>query len=57
MSRCGGDEGWVAYRSESRERARIDELVIPPELDARDLTTKLDDVFREYPGSVKSRTG
>lgn len=44
------DEGWVAYRSESGKRARVDELVIPAELDARDIAIYLDDIFHEYAG-------
>lgn len=43
-------EEWVAYRAESGKRARVDELVIPPELDAHDIATYLDDIFHEYAG-------
>lgn len=44
------DVGWAAYRSESGKRARVDELVIPAELDARDIAIYLDDIFHEYAG-------
>lgn len=33
-------------------RGRMDELIIPPELEARDIAGYLDDIFHEYAGSV-----
>lgn len=39
---------WVAYRPQSGTRARVEELVIPSELDAGEIAIYLDDVFHEY---------
>jgi hypothetical protein len=41
------DTGWVAYRPGIGSRARLDDLVIPPELSESDLVTHLDDLFHE----------
>jgi hypothetical protein len=41
---------WVVYRAELGKRARLNDVVVPSQLDADDIATYLDDVFHEYAG-------
>jgi hypothetical protein len=41
---------WVAYRAESGKRAKLNDVVIPQDLDGDDIATWLDDVFHEFAG-------
>jgi hypothetical protein len=41
-------DSWVAYRSELGKRTRLNDVVIPPNLEAQDLATYLDDIFHEF---------
>jgi hypothetical protein len=47
-------DAWVAYRSELGKRARLDDVVIPPDLVPDDIGTYLDDVFHEFAGIGQS---
>ena len=42
------NESWVVYRSELGKRTRLNDVVIPSNLEAKDLATYLDDVFHEF---------
>jgi len=42
------NDSWVVYRSELGKRTRLNDVVIPPNLEAQDLATYLDDIFHEY---------
>lgn len=44
------DSAWIAYRIEGGKRARLDEVVVPPELEAGELAVYLDDLFHELAG-------
>jgi hypothetical protein len=41
-------ESWVVYRSELGKRTPLNDVVIPPNLVAQDLTIYLDDIFHEF---------
>jgi hypothetical protein len=41
------EDAWVAYRVEPGKRTKIDDLIIPPSLEADEIATYLDDVFHE----------
>jgi hypothetical protein len=43
-------DAWVAYRAELGKRSRLNDVVIPYDLDADDVGTYLDDVFHEFAG-------
>lgn len=42
------NESWIVYRSELGKRTRLNDVAIPPNLVAEDLTTYLDDFFHEF---------
>jgi hypothetical protein len=44
------NDAWVAYRAELGKRSRLNDVVIPYDLDADDVGTYLDDVFHEFAG-------
>jgi hypothetical protein len=44
------DESWTVYRAEMGKRAELNDVVIPPELEASDLAGYLDDLFHEFAG-------
>lgn len=44
------DGAWVAYRIDGGKRARLEEVVVPPELQADELAVYLDDLFHELAG-------
>lgn len=44
------NDGWEVYHLEPGKRARVNDLVIPPTLDADDIATYLDDIFHELAG-------
>lgn len=39
---------WVVYRSELGKRTRLNDVVIPPNLETQELATYLDDIFHEF---------
>ncbi len=39
---------WRAYRPGVGTRVRVNDLVIPPDLDATELATFLDDIYHEH---------
>ena len=39
---------WRAYRPGVGTRVRLNDLVIPPDVDAAELGTFLDDIYHEY---------
>jgi hypothetical protein len=39
---------WVVYRSELGKRTQLNDVVIPPSLEAHELATYLDDIFHEF---------
>jgi hypothetical protein len=41
---------WIVYRAELGKRARLNDVIIPPEVAAEEIATYLDDVFHEYAG-------
>jgi len=41
---------WVVYRAELGKRTRLNDVIVPSQLDAEDIATYLDDVFHEYAG-------
>jgi hypothetical protein len=41
---------WVVYRAEPGKRSRLNDVIVPSQLDAEDIATYLDDVFHEYAG-------
>jgi hypothetical protein len=41
---------WIVYRAELGKRARLNDVIIPPDVAAEDIATYLDDVFHEYAG-------
>jgi len=41
-------ESWVVYRSGLGKRTPLNDVVIPPNLDAQDLPIYLDDIFHEF---------
>ncbi|MCC6072080.1 hypothetical protein ACFSQU_21325 [Massilia sp. GCM10020059] len=44
------NDAWEVYHLEPGKRAKVSELVIPPELDADEIATYLDDIFHELAG-------
>lgn len=44
------DGAWIAYRIDGGKRVRLDEVVVPPELEAEELAVYLDDLFHELAG-------
>jgi hypothetical protein len=57
------NEAWAVYRAELGKRARLNDVVIPSDLEADDIGTYLDDVFLATPcyspslyGNVSKRT-
>jgi hypothetical protein len=44
------NDAWIAYRAENGKRARLNDVVIPSDLDANDVAIYLDDIFHEYAG-------
>jgi hypothetical protein len=43
-------EAWIVYRAELGKRAKLHEIVVPPDLAAAEIATYLDDVYHEYAG-------
>jgi hypothetical protein len=43
-------DAWIAYRAENGKRARLNDVVIPSDLNANDIAIYLDDIFHEYAG-------
>jgi hypothetical protein len=39
---------WMLYRAELGKRVLLNDIVIPPDLEASDLATYLDDIFHEF---------
>ncbi|MFC5548007.1 DUF7661 family protein [Massilia aerilata] len=44
------NEEWIVYRAELGKRAKLHDVIIPPDLAAQEIATYLDDVFHEYAG-------
>lgn len=44
------NDTWAVYRAELGKRARLDDVIIPPNVAAQEIATWLDDVFHEYAG-------
>lgn len=42
------NDSWMVYRSELGKRILLNDIVVPADLVADDLTTYLDDVFHEF---------
>ncbi|MEW7848162.1 hypothetical protein AB2N08_05620 [Massilia aurea] len=42
------NDSWVVYRSELGKRTRLNDVVIPPNLETQELATYLDDIFHEF---------
>jgi hypothetical protein len=43
-------ESWIVYRAEMGKRAKLNDIVIPPELEKNDIVGYLDDLFHEFAG-------
>ena len=41
---------WIVYRAELGKRARLNDVIVPPQLGADEIATYLDDLFHEYAG-------
>ncbi|NML60003.1 hypothetical protein HHL21_02655 [Massilia sp. RP-1-19] len=48
------NDAWEVYHLEPGKRAKVNDLVIPPTLDADELATYLDDIFHELAGPGQS---
>lgn len=44
------NDAWEAYRLEPGKRAKVDDLIIPPTLNADEIATYLDDIYHELAG-------
>ncbi|MDB5933330.1 MAG: hypothetical protein JWQ01_674 [Massilia sp.] len=44
------NESWAVYRAEMGKRARLNEVVIPSDMEAGDIAIYLDDIFHEFAG-------
>lgn len=44
------NDTWVVYRGELGKRAKLHDVVIPPNLEANEITIYLDDIFHELAG-------
>jgi hypothetical protein len=44
------NDSWEVYRHEPGKRAKVYDFVIPATLDAEEIATYLDDIFREFSG-------
>lgn len=44
------NDAWAAYHLAPGKRARVDDLVIPPMLNADEIATYLDDIYHELAG-------
>ena len=44
------NDSWVVYRVGMGKRAKLNEVVIPPEMEADDFMIYLDDIFHEFAG-------
>jgi hypothetical protein len=44
------NESWTVYRAEMGKRAELNDVVIPPDLEANDIAGYLDDIFHEFAG-------
>lgn len=44
------NDAWAVYHLEPGKRAKVNELVIPPALEADEISTYLDDIFHELAG-------
>ena len=44
------NDAWEVYRLEPGKRAKVNDLVIPPTLDANEIAIYLDDIFHELAG-------
>ena len=42
------NDSWVVYRSELGKRTRLNDVVIPPNLETQELATYLDDIFHAF---------
>jgi hypothetical protein len=42
------NDSWVVYRSELGKRTRLNNVVVPPNLETQELATYLDDIFHEF---------
>jgi hypothetical protein len=45
------NETWAVYRAELGKRARLNDVIIPPDVTAQEIAIWLDDVFHEYAGA------
>jgi hypothetical protein len=50
------NDAWEVYRLEPGKRAKVEELVIPPTLEADEIIVYLDDIFHELSGFDQSIT-
>lgn len=44
------NDAWEVYHLEPGKRAKVNDLVIPPTLEADEIATYLDDIFHELAG-------
>jgi hypothetical protein len=44
------NDSWEVYRFESGKRAKVNDVVIPSNLEAEEIATYLDDIFHELSG-------
>jgi hypothetical protein len=44
------NESWTVYRAELGKRAKLNDVVIPFDLEANDIASYLDDIFHEFAG-------
>ncbi len=44
------NESWVVFRVEMGKRARLNDVVIPSDMEADDIAIYLDDIFHEFAG-------
>lgn len=42
------NDSWVVYRPELGKRTRLNDVVVPPNLETQELATYLDDIFHEF---------
>ena len=44
------NDAWIVYRAEMGKRATLNDVVIPPQLEANEIAIYLDDIFHELAG-------
>ena len=44
------NDTWIVYRAEMGKRAKLNDLVIPSDLEANEIAAYLDDIFHELAG-------